>query len=614
MPSAGLAAFDVSPDGARVVFSYLGDIFFVDTQGAKPPVRFTHTKGAEGNVRFSPDCTRISFARDREIFVQSLSDGRLVQVSDGGASNYEWSKDGRQIVYSSPRTSRTQVLPNYSGKFVTAAPFQRDVVGDESTGGSSFIVSSEGGKPQQLDALPDTRLARGSAMPIWSPDGKWLASASVSTNSKKKQIVLWEAKTRKAKNITEFTDDRWVENWEFQWAPDSKYLLVSDDSNGFHHLFRIAIESGKPEQITKGNFDINHERFAYPPQWIGDTIYYSSTDGGGPSERHFYSISPDGSNKKQLSQTAGINVGAVSESGRYIAWMKADLKHPFDLYVDSDRVTDSVQKTFASYAWPETKFIDFPSPGDGKKVAAKILLPPGYNPDDNSGKQWPCMFFVHGAGIASSVLKQWGSYDEIRFVFNNYMANKGYVIMDIDYRGSTGYGRDWRTDIYLHMGGKDLDDVMGGVDYLRKLGNIDMNRLGMWGVSYGGFMTNMVLFQRPGVIKAGAGWAAVNDWENYNDGYTRQRLTTPKENPEAFRRSSPIHFSQNLKDNLLVVHGMGDSNVLFQDAVQLTEKMIQEGKRFDEIFYPQEDHAFVRDETLIDAYRRTAEWMDRHLK
>ena len=127
-------------------------------------------------------------------------------------------------------------------------------------------------------------------------------------------------------------------------------------------------------------------------------------------------------------------------------------------------------------------------------------------------------------------------------------------------------------------------------------------------------MTNMVLFQRPGVIKAGAGWAAVNDWENYNDGYTRQRLTTPKENPEAFRRSSPIHFSQNLKDNLLVVHGMGDSNVLFQDAVQLTEKLIQEGKRFDEIFYPQEDHAFVRDETLIDAYRRTAEWMDRHLK
>jgi dipeptidyl aminopeptidase/acylaminoacyl peptidase len=183
----------------------------------------------------------------------------------------------------------------------------------------------------------------------------------------------------------------------------------------------------------------------------------------------------------------------------------------------------------------------------------------------------------------------------------------------MDYRGSSGYGRDWRTDVYLHMGGPDLEDVLGGVEYLRGLGNIDIRRLGIWGVSYGGFMTNMAMFAAPHAFRAGSAWAAVNDWENYNSYYTAERLNTPQQNPEAYRRSSPITFSGQLKNHLLIVHGMVDDNVLFQDSVQLTEKLIHEGKDFSHIFYPEESHGFVRDETWIDAFRRTSEWFDRYL-
>jgi dipeptidyl aminopeptidase/acylaminoacyl peptidase len=222
--------------------------------------------------------------------------------------------------------------------------------------------------------------------------------------------------------------------------------------------------------------------------------------------------------------------------------------------------------------------------------------------------------YVHGSGYATSVLKQWGSYMDYRYAYNTFLANHGYVIFEMDYRGSTGYGRDWRAGVYLNMGGPDLDDVLGGVDYLRSLKNIDMDRVGIWGVSYGGFMTDMAMFKAPGVFKAGAAWAAVNDWENYNAGYTAQRLNTPDKNPEAYRRSSPIYFSNNLKDHLLIVHGMVDDNVLFQDAVQLTEKLIHEGKDFSHIYYPQESHGFVRDETWLDALRRTTEWFDRYLR
>jgi dipeptidyl aminopeptidase/acylaminoacyl peptidase len=168
--------------------------------------------------------------------------------------------------------------------------------------------------------------------------------------------------------------------------------------------------------------------------------------------------------------------------------------------------------------------------------------------------------------------------------------------------------------VYLHLGGKDLEDVLGAVDYLKTLGSVDMSRLGIWGVSYGGFMTNMALFLSPGTFKAGSGWAAVNDWENYNARYTLQRLNTPAMNPEAYRRSSPIHFSNNLRDHLLVIHGMVDNNVLFQDAVQLTEKLVQEGKSFEHMFYPEESHGFIRDQTWIDALRRTTDWFERYLK
>src|SRR5262249_28527143 len=162
----------------------------------------------------------------------------------------------------------------------------------------------------------------------------------------------------------------------------------------------------------------------------------------------------------------------------------ADLKSPFDLYVDGRRVTTSPRTEFSNYQWPETRFVSFPSRRDHRSVAAKILLPTGYRLEDRGQKPRPAGLFIHGSGYAPSVLKQWGSYHDLRFVFNCYLANHGYVVLDLDYRGSSGYGRDWRTGVYLHMGGPDLDDVLGGVDFLRGLGNIDVKRLAVWGVSY----------------------------------------------------------------------------------------------------------------------------------
>jgi dipeptidyl aminopeptidase/acylaminoacyl peptidase len=604
MPEAGLGGFSVSEDGARVAFAWKGDLYLVPADGSAAPFRLTQTKAGESSPQFSPDGKKIGFSRGGDLFVQDLGTGALVQVAEG-AGGLTFSPDGTRILYSTRRGgTRMQVLPNYSGRFVTARPFPRSVAGDEAGQATYFTVAAGGGKP--------VRLGEG-ASPEWSPDSREVLVQIESADTKKVTLRVYDAGTGKARVVQEITDARWVARTWAMWSPDGKWIAFTKDPDGFIHLYRVAAAGGAAEQITKGNWELNTERFGFAPQWVGDRLFYSSTEAG-TNERQFYSILADGTGKRRLSTREGINVGVVHEDGKNLALLEADLKMPLDLFVNGARVTTSTRPEFSSYEWPETRFVSFPARGDGAVVKAKLLLPPGYDPSKKDGKKWPSVFFIHGAGIASSVLKQWGSYQDQRFVYNAFLASKGFVVMDLDYRGSSGYGREWRTGVYLNMGGPDLDDVMGAVEFMRGLGNIDMGKLGIWGVSYGGFMTNMAMFREPGVFKAGSSWAAVNDWENYNDGYTRERLTTPAENPEAYRRSSPITFSHNLRDNLLLVHGMVDSNVLFQDTVQLTEKLIQEGRPFEEIFYPQEDHGFVRDETWIDALRRTTALFEKHLR
>ncbi len=614
-PPAGLTSFVLSADGKQVAFSYKGELFIGPTGGGEPPTRLTRTTASETAPQFSPAGTRLAALRGGQVVIQSFAVGQLWQVTDVEApdaiAGYWWSPDGEWILYAVRKQGgRTIPLPNYSGRFVASRQLPRDLAGDDPVSPALFAVKVSGGKPVALD-LGKWGVKSYMSDPVWSPDSKRIAVRTVNPNQKEQQLLVIDPVNGKSHLVAEDKDEAWVFWSEFGWSPDSQWLWFNSERDGFAHIYKVAVAEEKPSpvQITKGKWEARDERgLSRQPQWAGDWIWFNSTEDG-PRQRQIYRIHPDGTGKERVSTMRGIDDVLVTEDGSQVATLHADVDNPFDLWVNSKRITTSPRPEFRQLPWPVTRFVEFPSRGDKQMVSAKLLLPPGYD----QAKQWPCIFFVHGAGYATSVLEQWGSYNELRYVYNAYLASKGYVVMDLDYRGSSGYGRDWRTGIYLHMGGKDLDDVLGAVDYLAKIGTVDMKRLGMWGVSYGGFMTNMALFQAPGVFRAGSSWAAVNDWENYNAFYTTQRLGTPQSNPEAYRRSSPIHFSGNLKDKLLTIHGMVDSNVLFQDAVQLTEKLVQEGKDFSHFYYPEEDHGFVRDETWIDALRRTTEWFERHL-
>ncbi len=614
-PPGGLTSFDLSEDGSKAVFSYRGDLFLARTNGG-PIIRLTKTKAAEGNPQFSPDGTKIAFTQAGQIYVLTLSGGMLEQRTDVRApaslTTYRWSPDGKYFMYAvQPMPGRTMPLPNYSGEFVAAPTFARTVAGDAPTPWQYFIVESTGDNPPRP---LETGRGFGFRPPQWSEDSKHLVLALQSTDYKSEDIRIIDANTGKSRVAFHQTDDRWIEVSDVGWEPSSQHIWFLSDKSGFEHLYTAGIDGGNPKQVTNGSWDIHNDPFSHGPQWIGEYLYYSSA-AAGTMERQFYRVKADGpSAPERLSEHKGLNIGWVSEDGKASALLEADMKNPFDLYVNGTRVTTSPLPEFYKTQWADSRFVTYPSLKDHKPVSARMLLPPGYNPDNTSQKNFPAIVYIHGSGIATSVLDQWGSYQEQRFALNEYLAHSGYVILEMDYRGSTNYGRDWRTGVYLNMGGPDLEDVLGGVEYLRGLKNIDMSRVGIWGWSYGGFMTAMAMFRAPTTFKAGAAFSGVYDWTNYNATYTDERLTSPAENPEAYLRSSPIHFSNQLQNHLLILHGIVDNNVLFQDAVQLTEKLIHEGKQFEESFYPEENHAYARDESLKDAFGRAARFFDRYLK
>ena len=217
------------------------------------------------------------------------------------------------------------------------------------------------------------------------------------------------------------------------------------------------------------------------------------------------------------------------------------------------------------------------------------------------------------SGYLQNAHAGWSRYFREGF-FHDLLARQGYVVLDLDYRASSGYGRDWRTAIARDMGPSELDDYEDGIAWLAEHHDVDPDRIGMYGGSYGGFTTLMGLFTRPGVFKAGAALRPVTDWSFYNDGYTANILNTPQDDPLAYRRSSPIEHAEGLEDDLLICHGMVDSNVPYSDTVRLAQRLIELGKTDWEVAaYPVEGHGFKETSSWIDEYRRIHELFDRTL-
>ena len=441
----------------------------------------------------------------------------------------------------------------------------------------------------------------------WSDDGKYALMITRSQDNKDRWILLVNLATGTPQVIDRQTDTAWIggpgiSDWyagggNWGWVPGKDIAWFQSERTGYSHLYTYNVKTGQKKQLTHGRFEIYN---VYPTK----KYWYLVSNKIEPGQRQLYRMPMGGGKMQIITHHIGNNQVFFSPDYKHIALRYSNSITPWEIYLKPNnvksiarRITHSTTKAYESYHWRKPQIITFVD-RDGDTVHARLFLPA------DSVKNSAAVLFVHGAGYLQDA-HRWWSYYYREHMFHNLLADKGFTVMDIDYRGSEGYGRYWRTAIYRHMGGKDLEDLVDGAHFLVKKYGIDPKRIGIYGGSYGGFLTLMAMFKDGDVFCCGAAIRSVTNWANYNNGYTANILNLPTIDPQAYRQSSPIYFAQGLKGRLLILHGMIDDNVHYQDVVQLTERLIELHKtNWDITPYPVERHDFKHAYSWQDEYRR----------
>ncbi len=447
----------------------------------------------------------------------------------------------------------------------------------------------------------------------WNDAGTRALFASVSFDNKNRWIFSVEAATGQATLLDSLHDEAWVGgpcSRCMGWIPGSDRVYFVSEATGYAHLYAVDADGSGRAQLTRGDWEVLNVEI---PE--DRSRFLLRTNEGSPFDEHVYTMAFDGSDKRAITSGIGSFDATLSPNGRRMAVVHSRANRPEELFLadfrpgaELDQVTVSPTAEWLTFPWLEPEIIQFTAQ-DGTQVPARIYRPREVGAEPNGA----AVLFVHGAGYLHNVHHYWSSYYR-EYMFNHFLAANGYTILDIDYRGSAGYGRDWRTAIYRWMGGKDLSDQVDGVRYLVENEGIDPERVGLYGGSYGGFMTLMALFTEPDVFKTGGALRSVTDWAHYNHGYTSDILNQPQEDVEAYEKSSPIYFAEDFKGYLLIAHGMVDTNVHFSDVVRLAQRLIELGKENWELaVYPVENHGFVEPASWSDEYRRIFELFDRTL-
>ncbi|MBL7814473.1 MAG: prolyl oligopeptidase family serine peptidase [Saprospiraceae bacterium] len=446
---------------------------------------------------------------------------------------------------------------------------------------------------------------------LWSADGKYAVVVLRSYDNKDRWIMQLNVESASLKLIDRQRDEAWIGGPinEIGFLGDNKTLYYQSEADGFAHLYTADLSTGKKTQLTKGKFEVQNVQLSKDKQF-----FYVTTNEVHFGEQHFYKMPINGGERVRLTARTGAHQTVLSPDETQLAYLYSGATQPWELYVQDNKpmakptqITYSLSKNFTSYNWREPKVITIKA-RDGVDVYARLYEGRGEN-----GKK-PAVIFVHGAGYLQNAHKWWSSYFR-EYMFHNFLVEQGYTVLDMDYRGSAGYGRDCRTGIYRFMGGKDLTDHVDGAKWLVDNQGVDKNRIGIYGGSYGGFMTLMALFTTPDVFKSGAALRPVTDWAAYNHPYTANILNEPQADSIAYRRSSPIYHAEGLKGHLLICHGMIDVNVHFQDAVRLTQRLIELKKdNWELAAYPLEDHGFVEPTSWLDEYKRIFKLFESTLK
>ncbi|MDI1317089.1 prolyl oligopeptidase family serine peptidase [Flavobacterium sp.] len=453
---------------------------------------------------------------------------------------------------------------------------------------------------------------------VFSTDGKYAVADIRSQDNKDRWLISLNQEEGSFTELEHQHDEAWIGGPEIPaysfevgtlgFLADNQTIYFQSEATGYSHLYTYNLISKSKKQLTFGNWEVHKVVLSNDKK-----AFYLTTNTTHPGNREFYKLSVSGGKMEPILVKEGYSEVKLSPDEKSLLVRYSYKNKPWELYVADNKanttvtqITQSQSEEFKKYNWRAPEVITFKAQ-DGANVNARIYVP------EAKVKNGAAVIFVHGAGYLQNAHNYWSGYMR-EYMFHNMLTDLGYTVLDVDYRASEGYGRDHRIGIYRFMGGKDLSDQVDGKNVLVNKYGINPNKVGIYGGSYGGFITLMALMTAPNDFKVGCAIRSVTDWAHYNHEYTGNILNFPETDPDAFTKSSPIYYADKLQGHLLMLHGMVDDNVEYKDIVRISQRFIEFGKKsWSLASYPVEPHGFKETYSWVDEYGRILEHFNTYL-
>ncbi|MBS9523624.1 S9 family peptidase [Litoribacter alkaliphilus] len=585
-----------------------------------------------GYATLSPDNTKVAFVKDNNLSWTDLSTNQTTQITHDGKDNeiingaadwvyeeefsmakaFDWSPDGKKIAFI--RFDESEV-PEFNMQ-VWGELYPQDYVfkypkaGEKNSDVSIHVYDLEEEKTAKMDAGEESDIY----LPriYWTGQNNTLAFLRLNRLQNQLDLFYADAKTGGSEVILTETADTYVDmdyNDNLLFLENNKGFIRTSEKDGFKHIYHHDSKGKEIRQITSGDWEVT--------QMVGvdeknGKIYFISTEKS-PMERHLYVINLNGKGKKLLTPEEGTHRVNMSRDFKYFVKYHSTADSPLivtlnqssgkELKVleDNQDLRDKLENT----AMPSKEFFDFQTV-DGTTLNGYIIKPVNFD----ESKEYPVLMYVYGGPGSQNVTNSWGG---VRDFWHAYLTTEGYIVACVDNRGTGARGRDFKHVTYAQLGKHETEDQIAGAKHLASLPFVDASRVGIWGWSYGGYMSSLALMQGNDVFKAAIAVAPVTTWRYYDTIYTERYLQTPQENPEGYDDFSPINHVDKMEGNYLLIHGTGDDNVHFQNAVDLVDALIGADKQFESFYYPNRNHGIYGGNTTWHLYNMMTDFIKRKL-
>ena len=614
---------------ASTIISLRGNQLWQTSLSQEEDLQLMPVEGGAHNLSLSPSGNQAAYIRKGDLWLANLSTKQNRQVTKIGIASlsnlpvgrysrpereigpgiwsgptYKWSPDGKTIAIHvvDRREMRKVPFPDYLANETNPNMVRRGYPGDPNEIRKVGLLDIESGKIAYLD-LPNP-----SANQVidfnWSPNGMLLIDIASDNAVERKLFVYSPTENLLSEIWRGVRESRMYTSFGSKWHPDGKKVIFLSDMGDRYGLYSIeaSASNSRPKLLTDPSYDV-----LSTPKIVGNALYYAG-NGVNPYEQHIYRLSMSGGNPEQVTHLAGRNVGYPSPDGQHLVFMHSNDTSPTELYVanieggEATRITHSPLPAFTERTWVAAEYVNFPSLVDDYTLHARILKPANMKP----GKKYPVLF---GPVYSNTARNRWaGNYSLVQ----QLLVQKGYIIVQVDSRGSNGYGRAFREEFLLGFADQDIEDYASAVAYMESLDYVDPDRIGIWGSSYGGTLSVYSLLMKPGLFQVGVAAAAAVDPIFFGTDDVAI-VRSPKTHPEIFERKA-LKYATNLEDKLLFIHGMQDHVVPFKTTATLADELIKQGKDFDFAFAPGATHGWSR-ERNYDRYLfgKLIEYFDRYL-